>query len=135
MLGSRNSGSDLPWRAALCNCCIFRCWQILKAYPEPHELLMEIAVPKALMVTRQKNTGVIQLTAAAEVMVIHPGDVPLPSEQHMYEGTTRAKIPSIVSPHHRTVSSQMGPALNTACVGLVCVPQVCWEREFPSPDC
>lgn len=96
---------------------------------------MEIAVLKALMVTRQKNTGVIQLTAAAEVMVIHPGDVPLPSEQHMYEGTTRAKIPSIVSPHHRTVSSQMGPALNTACVGLVCVPQVCWEREFPSPDC
>lgn len=82
MLGCRNSGSDLSWRAALGSCCIrgqpalqllvtlcshqqklfiFGCWQILKAYPELHELLMEIAVPKALV-------------------VIHPGNVPLPSE-------------------------------------------------------
>lgn len=59
---------------------IFGCCQVLKAYPEPHELLMEIAVPTAPVVTLKKNTGVIQLTAAAEVMMIHPGDVPLPSE-------------------------------------------------------
>lgn len=75
---------------------------------------MEITVPKALVVTLEKNTGVIQLTAAAEVMVIHPSDVPLPSEQHMYKGTTHAEIPSVVSPLHRALSPQVGPVPNVA---------------------
>ncbi|XP_074461608.1 BPI fold-containing family B member 4-like [Larus michahellis] len=48
---------------------------VLKAYPESHELLLKIAVPEAPVVTLKKNKGVIQLTATAEVMVIHPDDV------------------------------------------------------------
>ncbi|NXW35880.1 BPIB4 protein, partial [Phaetusa simplex] len=48
---------------------------VLKAYPETHELLLKIAVPEAPVVTLKKNKGVIQLTATAEVMVIHPDDV------------------------------------------------------------
>lgn len=93
--------------------------------------MMEIAVPKAPAVTSEKNTDVIQLTAAAEVMVIHPGDVPLPSEQHIYEGTTHAEIPSVVSPLHRAVSPQMGPAPNVA--WLSCSLARDW-RSHPSPD-
>ncbi|KFP67057.1 BPI fold-containing family B member 4, partial [Cariama cristata] len=48
---------------------------VFKAYPESHELLLKIAVPEAPVVTLKKNKGVIQLTATAEVMVIHPHDV------------------------------------------------------------
>ncbi|KFV72732.1 BPI fold-containing family B member 4, partial [Struthio camelus australis] len=47
---------------------------VFKAYPESRELLLKIAVPKAPVVTLKKNKGVIQLTATAEVMVIHPND-------------------------------------------------------------
>ncbi|NWI93547.1 BPIB4 protein, partial [Pitta sordida] len=49
--------------------------EVLKAYPEPHELLLKIAVPEAPVVTLKKNKGVIQLTAAVEMIVIHPGDI------------------------------------------------------------
>ncbi|XP_075294503.1 BPI fold-containing family B member 4-like [Opisthocomus hoazin] len=45
---------------------------VFEAYPEPHELLLKIAVPEAPVVTLKQNKGVIQLTATAEVMVIHP---------------------------------------------------------------
>ncbi|NXN24652.1 BPIB4 protein, partial [Nycticryphes semicollaris] len=48
---------------------------VFKAYPESHELLLKIKVPEAPVVTLKKNKGVIQLTATAEVMVIHPDDV------------------------------------------------------------
>ncbi|KFQ01636.1 BPI fold-containing family B member 4, partial [Haliaeetus albicilla] len=48
---------------------------IFKAYPESRELLLKIAVPEAPVVTLKKNKGVIQLTATAEVVVIHPHDV------------------------------------------------------------
>ncbi|NXA18209.1 BPIB4 protein, partial [Ibidorhyncha struthersii] len=48
---------------------------VFKAYPESHELLLKITVPEAPVVTLKKNKGVIQLTATAEVMVIHPHDV------------------------------------------------------------
>ncbi|NXY51131.1 BPIB4 protein, partial [Ceuthmochares aereus] len=48
---------------------------VFKAYPEPHELLLKIAVPEAPVVTLKRNKGVIQLLATAEVMVIHPDDV------------------------------------------------------------
>ncbi|NXW87367.1 BPIB4 protein, partial [Alopecoenas beccarii] len=48
---------------------------VFRAYPEPRELLLKIAVPEAPMVSLRKNKGVIQLRATAEVMVIHPGDV------------------------------------------------------------
>ncbi|XP_062445553.1 BPI fold-containing family B member 4-like [Rhea pennata] len=48
---------------------------VFKAYPESHELLLKIAVPEAPVVTLKKSKGVIQLTATAEVMVIHPQDV------------------------------------------------------------
>ncbi|NWH75365.1 BPIB4 protein, partial [Piaya cayana] len=48
---------------------------VFKAYPEPHELLLKIAIPEAPVVTLKRNKGVIQLLAAAEVMVIHPDDV------------------------------------------------------------
>ncbi|NXT46407.1 BPIB4 protein, partial [Pluvianellus socialis] len=48
---------------------------VFKPYTEPHELLLKIAVPEALVVTLKKNKGVIQLTATAEVMVFHPHDV------------------------------------------------------------
>ncbi|XP_074898418.1 BPI fold-containing family B member 4-like [Buteo buteo] len=48
---------------------------IFKAYPESCELLLKIAVPEAPVVTLKKNKGVIQLTATAEVVVIHPRDV------------------------------------------------------------
>ncbi|NXE28519.1 BPIB4 protein, partial [Ardeotis kori] len=48
---------------------------VVKAYPEPRELLLRIAVPEAPVVTLKKNKGVIQLRATAEVMVIHPDDV------------------------------------------------------------
>ncbi|NXW42531.1 BPIB4 protein, partial [Nyctiprogne leucopyga] len=49
--------------------------EVFKAYPEPHELLLKIAVPEAPVVTLKKNKAVIQLTATAEVMVLHPDDV------------------------------------------------------------
>ncbi|NXL37870.1 BPIB4 protein, partial [Glaucidium brasilianum] len=48
---------------------------VFKAYPESHELLVKIAVPKAPVVTLKKNKGAIQLRATAEVMVIHSNDV------------------------------------------------------------
>ncbi|NXF37086.1 BPIB4 protein, partial [Nyctibius bracteatus] len=48
---------------------------VFKAYPESRELLLKIAVPEAPVVTLKKNKGAIQLTATAEVVVIHPGDV------------------------------------------------------------
>ncbi|NXI62587.1 BPIB4 protein, partial [Anseranas semipalmata] len=48
---------------------------VFKAYPESHELLLKITVPKAPVVTLKKNKGVIQLKATAEVVVIHPDDV------------------------------------------------------------
>ncbi|KFO77478.1 BPI fold-containing family B member 4, partial [Cuculus canorus] len=48
---------------------------VFKAYPEPHELLLNIDVPEAPVVTLKRNKGVIQLLATAEVMVIHPDDV------------------------------------------------------------
>ncbi|NXE11526.1 BPIB4 protein, partial [Lophotis ruficrista] len=48
---------------------------VVRAYPEPRELLLRIAVPEAPVVTLKKNKGVIQLRATAEVMVIHPDDV------------------------------------------------------------
>ncbi|PKU34722.1 hypothetical protein llap_14973 [Limosa lapponica baueri] len=48
---------------------------VFKAYPKSHELLLKIAVPEAPVVTLKKNKGVIQLTATAEVMVIHPDGV------------------------------------------------------------
>lgn len=85
---------------------IFGYWQVLQAYPEPHELLLEIALPEAPVVTLKNNMGGIQLTATAEVMVmvIQPGDVLLPSEYRVYEGTTHAEIPSAASPRHRAVS-------------------------------
>lgn len=54
---------------------IFGCRQIFKAYPESRELLLKIAVPEAPVVILRKNKGVIQLTATAEVVVIHPHDV------------------------------------------------------------
>ncbi|XP_010149366.1 PREDICTED: BPI fold-containing family B member 4-like, partial [Eurypyga helias] len=43
------------------------------AYPESRELLLKMAVPEAPRVTLKKNKGSLQLTATAEVMVIHPG--------------------------------------------------------------
>ncbi|XP_010079765.1 PREDICTED: BPI fold-containing family B member 4-like, partial [Pterocles gutturalis] len=46
-----------------------------KAYPEPQELLLKIAVPEVPVVTLERNKGVIQLTATAELMVIFPGDI------------------------------------------------------------
>ncbi|NWX95141.1 BPIB4 protein, partial [Nothoprocta ornata] len=48
---------------------------VFQAYPESHELLLKIAVPKAPVVTLKKNKGVIRLTAAVEVMVLHPDDM------------------------------------------------------------
>ncbi|KAM9218823.1 BPI fold-containing family B member 4-like [Leptosomus discolor] len=48
---------------------------VFKAYPESRELLLRIAVPEAPVVTLKKNKGVIQLTATAEVVVIHPDGV------------------------------------------------------------
>ncbi|XP_065501921.1 BPI fold-containing family B member 4-like [Caloenas nicobarica] len=48
---------------------------VFRAYPEPHELLLKIAVPEEPVVSLRKNKGVIQLRATAEVMVIHPSDV------------------------------------------------------------
>ncbi|NXQ82153.1 BPIB4 protein, partial [Nyctibius grandis] len=48
---------------------------VFKAYPEPRELLLKIAVPEAPVVTLKKNKGVIQLTATAELVAIHPHDV------------------------------------------------------------
>ncbi|NWR65668.1 BPIB4 protein, partial [Bucorvus abyssinicus] len=48
---------------------------VFKIYPESRELLLKVAVPEAPVVTLKKNKGVIQLTAAAEVMVIHPNNV------------------------------------------------------------
>uniref|UniRef100_A0A8B9N057 BPI fold containing family B member 4 n=1 Tax=Accipiter nisus TaxID=211598 RepID=A0A8B9N057_9AVES len=48
---------------------------IFKAYPESRGLLLKIAVPEAPVVILRKNKGVIQLTATAEVVVIHPHDV------------------------------------------------------------
>uniref|UniRef100_A0A663NCH7 BPI fold containing family B member 4 n=1 Tax=Athene cunicularia TaxID=194338 RepID=A0A663NCH7_ATHCN len=47
---------------------------VFKAYPEPRELLLKIAVPEAPVVTLKKNKGAIQLRATAEVMVIHSHD-------------------------------------------------------------
>lgn len=49
--------------------------QVFKAYPEPHELLLKIAVPEAPVVTLKKNKATIQLKATAEVVVIHHDDV------------------------------------------------------------
>ncbi|NXX96503.1 BPIB4 protein, partial [Centropus bengalensis] len=46
--------------------------EVFKVYPEPHELLLKIAVPEAPVVTLKRNKGGIQLLATAEVMVIHP---------------------------------------------------------------
>ncbi|NXD16204.1 BPIB4 protein, partial [Nothocercus nigrocapillus] len=48
---------------------------IFQAYPESHELLLKIEVPKAPVVTLKKNKGAIQLMATVEVMVLHPNDV------------------------------------------------------------
>ncbi|KFR04296.1 BPI fold-containing family B member 4, partial [Nipponia nippon] len=48
---------------------------VFEVYPESCELLLKIAVPEAPVVTLKKNKGVIQLTATAEVVVIHPDDV------------------------------------------------------------
>ncbi|NWX16883.1 BPIB4 protein, partial [Aegotheles bennettii] len=48
---------------------------VFKAYPEPRNVLLKIAVPGAPVVTLRKNKGVIQLKAMAEVVAIHPGDV------------------------------------------------------------
>ncbi|XP_027328616.3 BPI fold-containing family B member 4 [Anas platyrhynchos] len=48
---------------------------VFKAYPEPHELLLKIAVPEAPVVTLKKNKATIQLKATAEVVVIHHDDV------------------------------------------------------------
>ncbi|NXL89817.1 BPIB4 protein, partial [Alectura lathami] len=48
---------------------------VSKAYPEPRELLLKIAVPEAPGVTLKKHKGAIRLKAAAEVVVIHPDDV------------------------------------------------------------
>ncbi|NXX57742.1 BPIB4 protein, partial [Scopus umbretta] len=48
---------------------------VFKVYPESHDLLLKIAVPEAPVVTLKKNKGVIQLTATAKVVVIHPDDV------------------------------------------------------------
>ncbi|NXV82736.1 BPIB4 protein, partial [Atlantisia rogersi] len=47
---------------------------VFRAYPESHQLLLEIAVPEEPLVTLKKDKGVIHLTAVAEVMVIHPDD-------------------------------------------------------------
>ncbi|XP_040432120.1 BPI fold-containing family B member 4 isoform X2 [Cygnus olor] len=48
---------------------------VFKAYPEPHKLLLKIAVPEAPVVTLKKNKATIQLKATAEVVVIHPDNV------------------------------------------------------------
>ncbi|KGL73067.1 BPI fold-containing family B member 4, partial [Tinamus guttatus] len=48
---------------------------VFQAYPESHELLLKIEVPKAPVVTLKKHKGAIQLTATVEVMVLHPKDV------------------------------------------------------------
>ncbi|NXJ16592.1 BPIB4 protein, partial [Odontophorus gujanensis] len=48
---------------------------VLKAYPEPHDLLMKFTVPEEPTVTLKKNKAAIQLKATAEVVVIHSGDV------------------------------------------------------------
>ncbi|NXC15451.1 BPIB4 protein, partial [Corythaeola cristata] len=48
---------------------------VFKTYPKPCELLLRIAVPEAPVVTLKKNKGVIQLTARAEVVVIHSEDI------------------------------------------------------------
>ncbi|NXT74468.1 BPIB4 protein, partial [Zapornia atra] len=47
---------------------------VFRVYPEPHELLLEIAVPEQPLVTLKKNKGVIHLRAVTEVMVIQPDD-------------------------------------------------------------
>ncbi|NWW95476.1 BPIB4 protein, partial [Rhynochetos jubatus] len=49
---------------------------VSRAYPEPRELLLKMAVPEAPLVTLRKNNGTLQLTATAEVMVTHPEAVP-----------------------------------------------------------
>ncbi|XP_010132148.1 PREDICTED: LOW QUALITY PROTEIN: BPI fold-containing family B member 4-like [Buceros rhinoceros silvestris] len=48
---------------------------VFKIYPRSCGLLLKVAVPEAPVLTLKKNKGGIQLTAAAEVMVIHPNDV------------------------------------------------------------
>lgn len=48
---------------------------VLKAYPEPCDLLLKIAVPKAPVVTLKKDKAAIQLQATAEVVAIHSADV------------------------------------------------------------
>ncbi|KFW04731.1 BPI fold-containing family B member 4, partial [Eurypyga helias] len=50
-----------------------KCKLVSWAYPESRELLLKMAVPEAPRVTLKKNKGSLQLTATAEVMVIHPG--------------------------------------------------------------
>ncbi|NXJ83650.1 BPIB4 protein, partial [Trogon melanurus] len=47
---------------------------VSKAYPESREALLKITVPAAPAMSLKKNRGAIQLTAAAEVMLMHPGD-------------------------------------------------------------
>lgn len=49
--------------------------QVLKAYPEPCDLLLKIAVPKAPVVTLKKDKATIQLQATAEMVAIHSADV------------------------------------------------------------
>lgn len=49
--------------------------QVLKAYPEPCDLLLKIAVPKAPVVTLKKDKATIQLQATAEMVAVHSADV------------------------------------------------------------
>ncbi|XP_075373078.1 BPI fold-containing family B member 4-like [Mycteria americana] len=48
---------------------------VFEVYPESRELLLQIAVPEAPVVTLKKNKGAIQLLATLEVVVIHPDHV------------------------------------------------------------
>ncbi|NXS64011.1 BPIB4 protein, partial [Brachypteracias leptosomus] len=48
---------------------------VLKAYPEPRDLLLKVAVPQAPVMILKQRKGVIRLMATAEVMVIYPRDV------------------------------------------------------------
>lgn len=81
MLPSRQLAPSLLY----CSQCACSAWspqafcprilQVLKAYPEPCELLLKITVPKAPVVTLKKDKAAIQLKATAEVVAIHSADV------------------------------------------------------------
>ncbi|KFQ12416.1 BPI fold-containing family B member 4, partial [Leptosomus discolor] len=91
---------------------------VFKAYPESRELLLRIAVPEAPVVTLKKNKGVIQLTATAEVVVIHPDgvqkslcllsiDTSLLARFSVEDNKLKIGV-SLEKAHHSLVSSSVG---------------------------